>query len=68
MMLRTIVSNKYIECHTIIAVLIDAVGRRTTDEDIDTYFDRHGIAGLATALTYAVDRVRGDIYAPHHGI
>jgi len=47
--------------YTITAALIDAVGRRTTDEEIDTYIDRHGIAGLATALTYAVDRERGDI-------
>ncbi len=47
--------------YTITAALIDAVGRRTTDEDIDTYIDRHGIAGLATALTYAVDRERGDV-------
>jgi len=47
--------------YTITAALIDAVGRRTTDEDIDTYIDRHGIAGLATALTYAVDRERGNI-------
>jgi len=47
--------------YTITAALIDAVGRRTTDEDIDTYINRHGIAGLATALTYAVDRERGDV-------
>jgi len=47
--------------YTITAALIDAVGRRTTDEDIDTYIDRHGIAWLATALTYAVDRERGDV-------
>lgn len=47
--------------YTITAALIDAVGRRTTDEDIDTYIDRHGVAGLATALSYAVDRERGDV-------
>ena len=47
--------------YTITAALIDAVGRRTTDKDIDTYINRHGIAGLATALTYAVDRERGDV-------
>jgi len=35
--------------------------RRTTDEDIDTYIDRHGVAGLATALSYAVDRERGGV-------
>ncbi len=47
--------------YTITPALIDAVGRRTTDDDIDTYIDRHGVAGLATALTYAVERERGDI-------
>ena len=41
--------------------LIDAVGRRETDADIDTYIDRHGVAGLATALTYAVARERGEV-------
>ena len=47
--------------YTITPALIDAVGRRATDADIDTYIDRHGIAGLATALTYTVDRERGEI-------
>ena len=47
--------------YTITPALIDAVGRRTTDDDIDTYIDRHGIAGLATALTYTVDRERGEV-------
>jgi DNA-binding MarR family transcriptional regulator len=47
--------------YTITPALIDAVGRRTTDDDIDTYIDRHGIAGLATALTYAVERERGEV-------
>lgn len=47
--------------YTITPTFIDAVGRRATDDDIDTYIDRHGIAGLATALTYAVDRERGEI-------
>ncbi|TYT60289.1 DUF7437 domain-containing protein [Natrialba swarupiae] len=47
--------------YTITPVLIDAVGRRTTDDDIDTYIDRHGIAGLATALTYTVDREQGKV-------
>ena len=41
--------------------LIDAVGRRETNGDIDTYIDRHGVAGLATALTYAVARERGEV-------
>jgi DNA-binding MarR family transcriptional regulator len=47
--------------YTITPALIDAVGRRETDGDIDTYIDRHGIAGLATALTYAVARERGEV-------
>jgi len=47
--------------YTITPMLVDAVGRRTTDDDIDTYIDRHGIAGLATALTYAIARERGEV-------
>jgi DNA-binding MarR family transcriptional regulator len=47
--------------YTITPVLIDAVGCRETNDDIDTYIDRHGVAGLATALTYAVARERGEV-------
>jgi DNA-binding transcriptional ArsR family regulator len=47
--------------YTITPALIDAVGRRETDADIDTYIDRHGVAGLATALAYAVARERGEV-------
>ena len=47
--------------YTITPALIDAVGRRETDADIDTYIDRNGVAGLATALTYAVARERGEV-------
>ena len=47
--------------YTISPALIDAVGRRETDGDIDTYIDRHGVGGLATALTYAVARERGEV-------
>jgi DNA-binding MarR family transcriptional regulator len=47
--------------YTITSALIDAVGRRETDAGIDTYIDRHGVAGLATALTYAVARERGEV-------
>jgi hypothetical protein len=47
--------------YTITLALIDAVGRRETNADIDTYIDRHGVAGLATALTYAVARERGEV-------
>ena len=45
--------------YMITSVLIDAVGRRATNDAIETYVDQHGIAGLATALTYTVDRERG---------
>ena len=47
--------------YTITPVLINAVGRAETNDDIDTYVDRHGVAGLATALTYAVARERGEV-------
>jgi len=47
--------------YTITPALIDAVGRRETNADIGTYIDRHGVAGLATALTYAVARERGEV-------
>ncbi|MDS0261026.1 helix-turn-helix domain-containing protein [Haloarcula sp. S1CR25-12] len=47
--------------YTITPALIDAVGRRQTNADIDTYIDRHGVAELATALTYAVARERGEV-------
>ncbi|MGQ3330802.1 DUF7437 domain-containing protein [Halorubrum sp. FL23] len=47
--------------YTITPALIDAVGRRETNANIDTYIHRHGVAGLATALTYAVARERGEV-------
>jgi len=47
--------------YTVTPALIDAVGRRSEDGDIDTYIDRHGLAGLATALVYAVDRERSRV-------
>lgn len=47
--------------YTITPALIDAVGRRRTDGDIDTYVDLNGVAGLATALTCAVARERGEV-------
>lgn len=47
--------------YTITPALIDAVGRRETNDDIDSYTDRHGVAGLATALSYAVARERGEV-------
>ncbi|MFC7164853.1 DUF7437 domain-containing protein [Halospeciosus flavus] len=47
--------------YTITPALIDAVGRAETNDDIGTYVDRHGVAGLATALTYTVARERGEV-------
>jgi DNA-binding MarR family transcriptional regulator len=46
--------------YTISPVLIAAVARRTTDDTIDSYIDRHGVHGLATALTYTVAREQGE--------
>lgn len=40
---------------------LDLAEKENHPENIDTYIDRHGIASLATALTYAVDRERGEI-------
>jgi len=47
------------ETRTITPELVEAVARRTDDEDIDLYVDRHGIDGLASALEYARQRVEG---------
>ena len=47
--------------YTVTPMLVDAVGRRDGNDDIDAYTDCHGIAGLATALTYAVARERGEV-------
>lgn len=47
--------------YTVTPMLVDAVGRRTESDDIDAYVGRHGIDGLATALTYAIARERGEL-------
>ncbi|ELZ20852.1 hypothetical protein C475_19673 [Halosimplex carlsbadense 2-9-1] len=47
--------------YTITPALIDAVGRRETDDTIDAYVDNHGVAGLATALSHAVAREREEV-------
>ncbi|MDZ7730603.1 MAG: helix-turn-helix domain-containing protein [Natrialbaceae archaeon] len=57
----TVTAGETAHEYTITPLLVDAVGRRTSDADIDTYIDRHGIAGLATALTYTIARERGEI-------
>lgn len=46
--------------YTISPALVAAVARRATDETIDSYIDRRGIHGLATALTYTIARERGE--------
>lgn len=46
---------------TITPALIAAVARRESDEDIDIYFQRHGLDGLATALEYAGEYVEGTV-------
>lgn len=46
--------------YTISPALIAAVARRTTDDTIDSYIDRHGVHGLATTLTYTVAREQGE--------
>jgi hypothetical protein len=46
--------------YTITPALIDAVARRATNETIDSYINRRGIHGLATALTYTIARERGE--------
>ena len=47
--------------YTITPMLVDAVSRQSTNDDIETYIARHGIDGLATALTYTVARERGEV-------
>lgn len=49
------------ETRTITAELVDAVGRREANADVDRYLERHGIDGLATALEYAHEYVDGTV-------
>ena len=46
--------------YTISPALIAAVARRATDDTIDSYIDRHGVHGLATALTHTIAREHGE--------
>lgn len=46
--------------YTIGSALVDAVARSGVDEDLATFVDRHGVAGLAAALPRAVARERGE--------
>lgn len=45
----------------ITAELVEAIARRTQDDDIDTYIDRHGLDGLAVAIEYAQEYVDGSV-------
>lgn len=49
------------ETRTITSALIAAVARRSENDDIDIYIDRHGIDGLAVALNYAQEYVDGTV-------
>lgn len=46
--------------YTISPALIAAVARRATDDTIDSYIDRHGVHGLATALSHTIAREHGE--------
>jgi DNA-binding MarR family transcriptional regulator len=46
--------------YTISPALIAAVARRAPDDTIDSYIDRHGVHGLAIALTHTVAREQGE--------
>lgn len=46
--------------YTISSALIAAVARRPTDDTIDSYIDRHGVHGLATALSHTIAREQGE--------
>lgn len=49
------------ETRTITPELIAAIARRSDDEDLDVFVDRHGIDGLAEALEYAREFVDGTV-------
>lgn len=46
---------------TITPELVEAVSRRTENDHIDVYVDRHGIDGLASALEHAREYVDGAV-------
>lgn len=49
------------ETRTISAELVDAIGRRETNRDVDVFLDRHGVDGLANVLEYAREYVDGTV-------
>ena len=53
----TVTADEGAREYTITPALIDAIAHQGTHDDID----RYGIAGLAMALTYAVDREQDEI-------
>lgn len=46
--------------YTISPALIAAVARQATDDTIDSYIERRGVHGLATALTHTITREHGE--------
>lgn len=44
-----------------VPALIYIAAHYATDEDIDTYINRHGIAGFAAVLTYVVSKEYGEV-------
>lgn len=51
------------DTYQITPTLIVALARSQTNENIRLYLDRHGTAGLATAVEYARDYIRGRMNA-----
>jgi hypothetical protein len=49
------------EQRTVTPELIAAVARCETDDDLDTFRQRHGLDGLAVALEYAREYVDGEV-------
>jgi hypothetical protein len=51
------------DAYTVTPALVAAIGHREDNPDIDVYLDRHGVAGLATALDYAYEYIEGEMNA-----
>lgn len=49
------------ESRTITPALVAAVARRTSDDDLDRFVERHGLDGLARALERAAEYVDGTV-------
>ncbi|QLH77255.1 helix-turn-helix domain-containing protein [Halosimplex rubrum] len=46
---------------TVTPTLIEAFGRSPRDQDLDILLEKHGLGKLATALTYAIPYVEGEM-------